>query len=470
MKFMKATETISFATDLHGNLKNIDLFLKESKDRNVDHVVFGGDVAPKKMGLRFKDGSGMKMDGPLDFYKPEAYANIQELPAQVIYEEGYMIFESNFTREEAESFGRIFSKIEQIIEAGAEARNLQMELNDILFLEKNTAYFTDFLCKDASGQRTFSLFKERIATINKEEIPKSEKNLFEMFINLLKYNFLLSSGYLTDRDQNILELCLGKGSTKEDYLKFLGHGLTFAHGPVGGFLRSIMTVAPWNEWLRIRENLSSHADEHQRKFMADFLQRIRKFRQTFHGSISIILGNDDSGLLHDDLENADAEGIIHNATNKTVKLSDEVQMLGYSYVPPIHLEGIYDYWFKQEEDLKNDLNAGARNLSSSAPFTIANIHCPPEDTNLDMAVERKYPERPHWGSRAVRDFLEETGAKIDLALFGHIHESAKVSGSVQDKVGETICYNPGASEYKGRFIFTNTVSPSEYHLTETGNE
>ncbi|MEK9166896.1 MAG: hypothetical protein AAB836_01190 [Patescibacteria group bacterium] len=467
---MKNSESISFATDIHGNLKNIDLFLQESKDRKVDHVVFGGDIAPKKMGLRFKDGTGMKMDGPADFYRPDAYSIIQEIPAQDVYEEGYMIFESNFTREQAESFGRIFSKIEQMIDSGGEARNLQMELNDILFLEKNTAYFTDFLCKDEGGKRTFNLFKERIGLVNKNEVPKSECDLFEMFIRLLKYNFLLSSGYLINKDQQILERCLGAGATKKDYLKLLGDGLTFTHGPVSGFLRSIMTAAPWNEWLRVRENLLPHSDEHQRKFMTDFLQRIRRFRQIFHGSISIILGNDDAGVLHDDLEAADKEGILHNANNKTVKLSDEVQMLGYSYVPHIHLEGIHDYWFKQEEDIKNDMNASAANLSSSAAFTIANIHCPPEDTNLDMARERKYPGRQHWGSAAVRDFLEQTGVKIDLALFGHIHESASVSGSVQDKVGETICYNPGASEYKGRFIFINTGSPSEYHLTETGNE
>ncbi len=467
---MKNSESISFATDLHGNLKNIDKFLKESKARKVDHVIFGGDIAPKKMAIRFKDGTGFKMAGPVDFYQPNTYTNIQEVPAQDIYEEGYMIFDSDFTREETENFARIFSQIEQVIGNGEGSRNLNLELNDVLFLEKNSKYFVDLLKTDEIGQKIFNSFQGRIANINEKKSPKSTENLFEMFIDLLKYNFLQNSGYMSNKDQSILDKCLGEGSTGKDFLKILENGLAFEHGPVSTFLTSLIRLAPWNKWLRILEDLSAHTNPHQRKFLKDFLERISTFRQTFHGSISVILGNDDDEVLQEDLETADKEGIIHNATNKTVKLSDGVQILGYSYVPHIHLSGIYDYWFKQEEDLKNDLNASARNLSSSVPFTIANIHCPPENTNLDMAIERRYPERQHWGSTAVRDFLEQSKTKIDLALFGHIHESASVSGSVQDKVGQTICYNPGASEYKGRFIFINTGSQSEYHLTETGNE
>ena len=60
---MEKEHSFSFGTDLHGNLQNIDQFLRLSKERDVDHVIFGGDIAPKKMGIRLGDGKGLKFTG-----------------------------------------------------------------------------------------------------------------------------------------------------------------------------------------------------------------------------------------------------------------------------------------------------------------------------------------------------------------------------------------------------------------------
>jgi len=45
----------------------------------------------------------------------------------------------------------------------------------------------------------------------------------------------------------------------------------------------------------------------------------------------------------------------------------------------------------------------------------------------------------HTGSIAIRRFIEEKEPLI--TLHGHIHESARLTGSWQDKMGRTVCYS-----------------------------
>jgi Icc-related predicted phosphoesterase len=63
-------------------------------------------------------------------------------------------------------------------------------------------------------------------------------------------------------------------------------------------------------------------------------------------------------------------------------------------------------------------------------------HVPPVTTNLDATYGGF-----HAGSRAVRAYIE--GFQPTLSLHGHIHESPQVSGSVCDRIGRTLCVNPG---------------------------
>ncbi len=70
------------------------------------------------------------------------------------------------------------------------------------------------------------------------------------------------------------------------------------------------------------------------------------------------------------------------------------------------------------------------------------FHAPPYRTNLDraaldgMTVEH-VPLDVHVGSVAIRRFIEER--KPLLTLHGHIHESARLTGSFRDQVGRTVC-------------------------------
>jgi Icc-related predicted phosphoesterase len=69
------------------------------------------------------------------------------------------------------------------------------------------------------------------------------------------------------------------------------------------------------------------------------------------------------------------------------------------------------------------------------------FHTPPYKTALDRAaLDGQFvdhvPLDVHVGSIAVRRFIEERQPR--LTLHGHIHESARLTGSWQDRIGETL--------------------------------
>jgi len=84
---------------------------------------------------------------------------------------------------------------------------------------------------------------------------------------------------------------------------------------------------------------------------------------------------------------------------------------------------------------------------------IFNLHVPPYDSGLDIAVELDETlapvikgGRPHEipvGSTAVRQILEEVQPLI--SLHGHIHESRGISS-----IGDTVAINPGSDYGSGR--------------------
>ncbi|BCS93092.1 metallophosphoesterase family protein [Metallosphaera javensis (ex Sakai et al. 2022)] len=75
--------------------------------------------------------------------------------------------------------------------------------------------------------------------------------------------------------------------------------------------------------------------------------------------------------------------------------------------------------------------------------TILNVHAPPFNTKLDLALNRER-ERVHVGSQAVRDIIEKYQPL--LGLHGHIHESPSI-----DKIGDTKIANPGSQYQDGLF-------------------
>jgi hypothetical protein len=76
--------------------------------------------------------------------------------------------------------------------------------------------------------------------------------------------------------------------------------------------------------------------------------------------------------------------------------------------------------------------------AADASRVICMFHGPPNGTACDQLYGRI-----HVGSRETRRFLERHAPA--LSLHGHIHESPAVSGRFADRVGTTVCVNPGQS-------------------------
>lgn len=83
--------------------------------------------------------------------------------------------------------------------------------------------------------------------------------------------------------------------------------------------------------------------------------------------------------------------------------------------------------------------------------TILITHSPPYNTKVDILYDGT-----HIGSRGVRKLIENTQPL--LSLHGHIHESHRMSGHIYDKIGKTICINPGDSKTEFRGVVFDTAN------------
>jgi len=89
----------------------------------------------------------------------------------------------------------------------------------------------------------------------------------------------------------------------------------------------------------------------------------------------------------------------------------------------------------EEDSLEAHLFGKIGELSIPAQ-TVYVFHAPPYNTHLDQMKENL-----HVGSKAVRNFFEQSGGV--LGLHGHIHETVDQSGSFIDAVGKTPVATPG---------------------------
>lgn len=69
------------------------------------------------------------------------------------------------------------------------------------------------------------------------------------------------------------------------------------------------------------------------------------------------------------------------------------------------------------------------------------FHDPPYGVGLDNCKDGDKV-----GSKAMAEFIKNSNAY--MSFHGHIHESPKISGNWFNKLGETVCIQPGQSEYK----------------------
>lgn len=183
--------------------------------------------------------------------------------------------------------------------------------------------------------------------------------------------------------------------------------------------------------------------------------------------ILLILGNDDPRVAEEDLLRYERQGIWHYVHNKRHDV-DGWQIHGYACVPPspFQLKDWERYDVSRYVDpgcvspeegmrsvpvdlneirygtIKQDLDTLAG--GSALDRAIFLFHSPPYQTTLDRAaldgmLVDHAPLDVHVGSIAIRRFIEARQPR--LTLHGHVHESARITGTWQDQIGQTHCFS-----------------------------
>jgi Icc-related predicted phosphoesterase len=212
-----------------------------------------------------------------------------------------------------------------------------------------------------------------------------------------------------------------------------------------------------------------HSLQEQKAFIFDFLKpALADFlSRAPRSAVYAMLGNDDwqASLVH--LKGLEQEGLVHLIHGKKHDLPGGFELIGYAHVPPTPFT-IKD---GERRDLRDDVAASQRCTACCSQDTrlvvvdpvqyftdlisieeelellslpqdmyqcIYVMHAPPFETRLDRMEDGR-----NIGSRAVRGFIEKM--QPYLTLHGHIHESFEMSGAYLERLGETICINPGQS-------------------------
>jgi Icc-related predicted phosphoesterase len=183
--------------------------------------------------------------------------------------------------------------------------------------------------------------------------------------------------------------------------------------------------------------------------------------------VFLILGNDDGRFEEVTFVSLAAQGLWHYAHNCCLEF-DDFYVFGYAYVPPTPFalkdwerydvsrfvdpgcsspeEGFYSVPVSEDEKhwttIQDDLEKLTHHRSLEKSIFL--FHSPPYHTNLDRADldGKMYDAAPldvHVGSIAIRRFIEARQPYI--TLHGHVHESARITGSWKDKIGETYCFS-----------------------------
>lgn len=181
--------------------------------------------------------------------------------------------------------------------------------------------------------------------------------------------------------------------------------------------------------------------------------------------VFLLLGNDDPAIFEDAARRGEERGAWTYLHARRAQLAGRA-VYGYACVPPTPflLKDWERYDVSRHTDpgcvspeegwrtvpvaanevrhgtIARDLDrlAGDDDLSGSVWL----FHSPPWNSHLDRAAldgmtDRGVPLDLHVGSIAIRRFLERR--PVHLALHGHIHESARLTGAWHDRVGQTLC-------------------------------
>ncbi len=201
-------------------------------------------------------------------------------------------------------------------------------------------------------------------------------------------------------------------------------------------------------------------------FLAGGLLHLKDELGHDYPAVFVILGNDDPRHAEPAVLKVEAEGLWTYAHDRRAEL-DGLTVYGYSYVPPTPFqlkdwerydvsrfvdpgavspeEGRRSVPVPPQEARHATIKGDLEKLTGSDDLdrAVFLFHSPPYETLLDRAaldgeMVDHVPLDVHVGSIAVRRFIESRQPLI--TLHGHVHESARLTGSWHDRIGRTHMY------------------------------
>jgi Icc-related predicted phosphoesterase len=222
-------------------------------------------------------------------------------------------------------------------------------------------------------------------------------------------------------------------------------------------------------------------------FIVPELHKLREKLGKSYPRILVILGNDDGKFSEPAVLSAATEGYWFYLQNRRISIG-RYAFYGYCYVPPTPFqlkdwerydvsryvdpgcvspeEGRLSVPVSTDErryaTIQEDLDKLVRDDDLTRAVFL--FHSPPYHTNLDRAaLDGKFvdgvPLDVHVGSIAIRNFIEERQPWI--TLHGHIHESARLTGFWQDRLGRTCMFNAAHSGPELSLIRFRLERPTE---------
>jgi Icc-related predicted phosphoesterase len=208
---------------------------------------------------------------------------------------------------------------------------------------------------------------------------------------------------------------------------------------------------------------SDKLEEFFAEYLRDLLQRLRGQLGPAYPRVLAILGNDDGSAAEPDCLALESAGLWTYLQGRRLEVGG-LDFYGYAYVPPTPFllkdwerydvsryvdpgcvspeEGARSVPVSDDEACYSTIAADLDRLAGEADLSrsIWLFHSPPYQTALDRAaldgkMVDHVPLDVHVGSIAIRRFLEERQPLV--SLHGHVHESARLTGSWRDRLGRT---------------------------------
>jgi Icc-related predicted phosphoesterase len=200
-----------------------------------------------------------------------------------------------------------------------------------------------------------------------------------------------------------------------------------------------------------------------RRFVEPELESLRRKLGKSYPRSFVILGNDDGGTDEQTVKEIAETGLWEYIHNGCAELSGW-QIYGYAFIPPTPFvlkdwerydvsrfvdagcippeEGAHSIPVTDEDVIYGTIEKDLLALTDSNNLerAVFLFHTPPYQTKLDRAAldDKKFDGVAldvHIGSIAVRRFIERR--QPYLTLHGHVHESARLTGSWRDMIGTT---------------------------------